>query len=127
MKTLVFLMSAIAAGTGALLAMPVAAQNADSGAATFQRVCGACHTVVAGKTSVMGPNLRGVVGRKAGSTAFAYSPAMKAAGFAWTPDKIDAYLASPRKVVPGTRMAYMGMAKPTDRADIVAFLKKNAR
>ncbi|HKX22202.1 MAG TPA: cytochrome c family protein, partial [Rhizorhapis sp.] len=67
-------------------------------------------------------NLAGVVGRKAGSTEFAYSPAMKAAGFAWSTDKLDAFLTHPSAVVKGTKMAYGGLPNPQDRADLIAFL-----
>ncbi|HZV08128.1 MAG TPA: c-type cytochrome, partial [Novosphingobium sp.] len=86
--------------------------------------CRACHTDVKGARSTVGPNLSGVVGRKAGSLAgFAYSPAMKAAGIVWTPARIAAYLAAPARAVPGNRMGYAGMASPGDRADLVAYLE----
>jgi len=71
----------------------------------------------------MGPNLFGVVGRKAGTfPGFAYSGAMKSAGFVWTVPKLDAYLADPQKVVPGNNMPMAGMSDSQQRADIAAYL-----
>ncbi len=95
--------------------------NPAKGASVFAR-CQVCHSVERGRKSPVGPNLAGVVGRKAGSTEFAYSPAMKAAGFAWSTDKLDAILTHPSAVVKGTKMAYGGLPNPQDRADLIAFL-----
>jgi cytochrome c len=83
-------------------------------------VCGACHEVTPGAASV-GPNLAGVVGRKAGSTDFDYSPAMKASGLTWTPDQLQAFIVNPAKVVPGTKMDFDG-ATDADAKVIVAYL-----
>lgn len=107
------------------VAAPAAAQDAAAGAAVFKRSCALCHSVAPGKPSALGPNLRGVTGRKAGTTAFAYSPAMKKSGIVWTPDAIKAFLTNPRKIVPGTRMAFLGLPKPKDQADVAAYLKAN--
>ena len=84
-------------------------------------VCAMCHSDTAGKNGI-GPSLFGVVGRAAGTApGFKYSAAMKAAG-AWTPDKLDAFITSPQKAVPGTSMPYGGMKDAAKRADIVAYL-----
>jgi len=83
-------------------------------------VCGACHEVAPGLASV-GPNLGTVVGRKAGSTDFDYSPAMKASGITWTPDQLQAFIVNPSKVVPGTKMDFDG-ATDADAKVIVAYL-----
>lgn len=81
--------------------------------------CSACHSLT-GETMV-GPTLRGVVGRKAGSVAgFAYSDALKTSDFDWTPDKLATFLANPDSV-PGSNMAITPLA-PDQAKDVVAFL-----
>ena len=71
----------------------------------------------------MGPNLFGIVGRKAASEPnFYYSQALKGSGITWTPDKLDAWIKSPPALVPGNRMAFAGIADAGQRADIVAYL-----
>lgn len=85
--------------------------------------CRACHQVVAGKNG-LGPSLAGIVGRTAGQvTGFNYSAANKASGTVWNEDALYAFLEAPQKVMPGTKMAYAGMKKPQDRADVIAYLK----
>jgi cytochrome c len=103
------------------LAQPAFAADAKNGAAQFRR-CAVCHSVQAGKTG-LGPNLRGVVGRRAGALPFAYSPAMKKSGIVWAVPKLDAFLAAPAKVVPGNRMAFPGLTDAKTRADIIEYLK----
>jgi len=84
--------------------------------------CKACHTVEAGKNRV-GPSLHGVVGRKAGTVeGFNYSPAMKGYGQEWTPENLDKYLADPKGTIPGNKMAFAGLKKPEDRANVIAYL-----
>lgn len=88
---------------GALAPNPSTAQTA-GGEAVFRQRCAACHTTEANKTSPTGPNLRGVVGRKAGTAAFAFSTAIKRSDIVWTTENLDRFLAAPARVVPGTRM-----------------------
>jgi cytochrome c len=85
-------------------------------------MCGVCHKVAPTEKSVVGPNLFGVGGRKAGTTGFAYSPAMKQANFAWTRDKLIAFITDPRKTVPGTKMAFAGQKNPQQAAAIADYL-----
>ena len=120
MKTILICMA------GLMLALCVtgaqAAGDATSGAALFNR-CALCHNNARGAPNKIGPNLFSVVGRKAGTyPGFSYSSAMKSAGFAWTPAKLDAYLAGPQKVVPGNAMPFGGIADAKQRADLVAYL-----
>jgi len=85
--------------------------------------CRACHTINAGDRNGVGPNLNGVVGRKAGTRAgYSYSPAMTASGVAWTAVTLDAFLARPSAKVPGTKMAFAGVAAKKTRDDIIAYL-----
>lgn len=84
--------------------------------------CAACHGVAPGAKK-LGPTLFGVVGRKAGSVpGFASSPALAKSGKTWTADQLEAFIAAPRKVVPGNRMPYPGMANPEQRKALVAYL-----
>lgn len=100
-----------------------AAGSAASGKEIFSR-CSACHTVAKGGPDGIGPDLFGVVGRKAATRPnFSYSPALKNSGITWTPDKLDAWITSPAKLVPGNRMAFGGIADAKQRADLVAYLQ----
>jgi cytochrome c len=105
-----------------LAASPALAGDPAHGKAVFSAQCAMCHSSQR-NVSLLGPSLFGVVGRKAGSVVgFAYSPAMKAAGFNWTDDKLRAYLPAPKTVVPGTRMTYAGLKNPSQLDDLVAYL-----
>lgn len=113
-----------AAAAIALMASGAAqAADAAAGKAVFTSQCGTCHVVVKGANTTIGPNLFGVVGRKAGSTTFAYSPAMKAAGFKWTPEKLTAYISAPADTVPKNKMAFGGVKDATKVANLVAYLQ----
>ena len=85
--------------------------------------CATCHAVEAGKHGV-GPSLAGVYGTRSGEVAgYAFSTAMKNAGLTWDDATLDEYLTAPMKKVPGTRMAFAGMADPAKRAEIIAYMK----
>ena len=92
------------------------------GAALYQQRCQSCHALAPGAASPMGPNLAGVVGRKAGSTSYRYSPALKAAGITWTSESLDKYLAGPTRMVPGTRMA-VAVTDAGQRAELIRYLE----
>jgi cytochrome c len=98
------------------------AGDAAKGKVVFQR-CAICHMVAKGGGNGIGPNLFGVVGRKAGTVVgFSYSAAMKNSGIMWSADKLQAYVAHPAQVVPGNRMAFAGVIDPGQRTDVVAYL-----
>ena len=93
------------------------------GEARFQ-YCAACHKLEAGANNV-GPSLHDIFTRKAGTLDdFRYSPAMKRSGIVWTPEALDKFIADPQAMVPANRMPYAGMANPSDRADLIAYLQK---
>ena len=105
-----------------LLAPQANAADAKNGASVFQR-CAICHSNTRGAPAKIGPNLFGIVGRKAGTQPnFSYSAAMKSAGFVWTPDKLTAYVEHPQVVVPGNRMAFAGITRAADAQDLAAYL-----
>ena len=86
--------------------------------------CQVCHSIDAGVNKI-GPSLHAVYGRKAGTLAgYNYTDAMKNSGFTWDEASLDKYLTNPRKVVPGTRMVFVGLPKEPDRLDVIAYLKQ---
>lgn len=118
----VFLLALAVTSTG-VSAAP-AKDEAALGKRLFLR-CTACHTVSSKAPGKVGPHLQGIVGRKAGSIAgFGYSPAMKGAKIVWNEATLDKWLQRPQSVVPGTTMAFAGLAKPEDRKALIAYLKK---
>lgn len=94
-----------------------------AGQAQFAK-CASCHVV--GDANGTGPGLNAIVGRKpAGHAGFAYSPAFTA--FAgehprWDYDQLDAFLKAPQKYIPGTKMTFVGLKKPEDRINVIAYL-----
>jgi cytochrome c len=108
-------------------APPAAAGDAALGLKVFNK-CKACHTVEAGGADRVGPNLSGVFGRKAGTKpGFKFSGAMTAANIAWDDKALDQYLADPKKVVPGGRMAFPGLPDARERAAVIEYLKQAAK
>ncbi|MFW2350878.1 c-type cytochrome [Qipengyuania sp.] len=85
--------------------------------------CKSCHALEAGVNKI-GPSLAGVVGRTAGTVeGYTYSDANKNSGITWTKEKLYQYLEKPQRVVPGTKMAFAGLPKGQDRADVIAYLE----
>lgn len=117
----VALFSVLAAVFPALTAPAAEPALAAKGRTAFAP-CAACHGTTA-DAKKLGPTLFRVVGRKAGSLpGFKASPALSGSGKTWTPAELDAFLASPRKAVPGNRMPYAGMANPEQRKAVIAYL-----
>ena len=104
---------------GAVLASPVFAADANHGKELFL-ACSACHTE---KADALGPSLKNVVGRKAGSLEdFRYSAAMKRANFNWSEANLREYLTDPQAKVKGNRMPFSGMPNANDVNDVIAYL-----
>jgi cytochrome c len=104
-----------------------AEQAQDSGERAFQK-CYSCHSVDRKETDLSGPNLAGVVGRRAAALpGFRYSPAMKksgAEGLVWTEEALDRYLADPLEAIPETTMSFPGVRDPGERRAIIAYLRR---
>ena len=117
----------LAGGAVTVWCSPAGADPAQ-GERVFQR-CFACHSVAAGEGKLPGPNLRGVVGRRAGTQpGFRFSPALieaGARGLVWTRATLDAYLADPEGFLPGTEMALPGLRDAVDRKNVIDYLEKS--
>jgi cytochrome c len=114
------------AAAALFVAVPAAAQmpkgDAAAGEKTFAQ-CKACHVTAKGVNRV-GPSLNAVVGRKSGTVAgYKYSAANQKSGVTWDEATLFKYLEAPMKFMPGTKMAFGGLKKPQDRANVIAYLK----
>jgi cytochrome c len=101
----------------------LAAANPDGGKRRTA-LCASCHSFEKGGPNLQGPNLYGVVGAPVANHAgFTYSAALKAFGGAWTYERLNEFLKQPQKAVPGTAMSFAGIAKPEQRAEVLAYLR----
>lgn len=110
-----------------VLAAPAArAQDAAAGQRVFNQ-CRACHVIENNGRNGVGPNLHGVVGRRAASIeGFRYSANMRElaeGGLTWTPENLNRYLANPKDLVPRGTMAFAGLRNDQQRADVIAYLQ----
>ena len=122
---------AVALALALLAVSPAAAQSPGSpGERAFQR-CFSCHDVHADAQPLQGPNLRRLIGRRAGTLpSFEYSEAMKEAGargLVWTPAMLDRYLEDPEAFVPGGRMAGVWLRDPEQRRILIEWLAEATR
>lgn len=92
------------------------------------RKCKICHQVGDSAKNMIGPQLNNVVGAQPGTheEKFKYSPAMIewGKGKVWDDATLSAYLENPRGTVKGTKMAFVGLKKDEDRANVIAYLKQ---
>ncbi|NMJ40655.1 cytochrome c family protein [Roseomonas sp. JC162] len=114
-----------------LAAAPAIAQaqstgDAEAGRRVFNQ-CRACHIIDNNGRNAVGPNLFGVVGRRAASIeSFRYSANMRelgASGHVWTVDNLRAYITNPKAVVPQGIMSFPGLRNETQLNDLLAFLQ----
>ena len=86
--------------------------------------CASCHAYLPGEPAMIGPNLRGVVGREiASAPGFEYSAALRALGGRWDRERLDRFLRSPKTYAPGTLMDSSGVRDDEERAAIIAYLE----
>lgn len=114
-------------GAAALsFASGASAQDAEAGEQVFNQ-CRACH-VVGEEQNRVGPHLVGVIGRTPGTVeGYSYSDAMTAYGEenVWDEETLTEYLADPRGVVEGTKMAFAGLKTDDDIANVIAYIAEN--
>ena len=98
--------------------------NVEKGKALYAQQCFTCHTIDKGGVNKVGPNQWNIVGRKKAShEGFGYSSALQAKGGDWTYEDINHMIFKPQAYVRGTKMAFAGLAKEQDRADVIAYLR----
>lgn len=116
----VFIATCFATQAHAQFSVPLAKPDP---ATLFARQCGTCHVASVKDETRQGPNLWGVVGRKAGTyPGFKYAGAYTEADLVWTAETLDTYLTNPQAMIPGSVMAYR-QADPAIRATIISWLK----
>ncbi len=94
-----------------------------NGAFLFRR-CAACHAVGKYASAGYGPQLNGIIGRKAASTKdYKYSEAMKKSGLTWDEKTLAAYIRAPHDVVPGTSMRFWGVKDEQQVADLLSYMR----
>jgi cytochrome c len=117
--------TAVAAEPAKPIAELLAAANIEKGA-SIGKQCTTCHALEKGVVKATGPALYGVLERDKGSTTFGYSAGLKAKGGKWGYEELNAFLENPKAYVAGTSMSYAGLRKPTDRADVILYLRSLA-
>ncbi|MEH6476326.1 MAG: cytochrome c family protein [Sneathiella sp.] len=114
---------ATAATEGPSLGALLAAADPSKGSKVFKK-CGSCHTTEDGGKNKIGPNLYAIIGKAKGASAgFSYSAALTEKGGDWSFEELDAFLTKPKDFIKGTKMSFAGLKKPTDRANLIAFLR----
>jgi len=124
------LISGLLLAPSLVMSAPYPEGDSEKGAKVFRK-CVSCHMVGDDAKNRVGPQLNGIIGREIASIeGYRYSKGMNAYAEAqnvWTETNMDAYLANPRKTVKGTRMAFAGLRKETDRHDVIAYLKEASK
>ena len=102
---------------------PLPAGDIVKGEKLFKSRAAQCHTGNKGGTNGVGPNLFGIFEQQSGKVeGFVYSKANSESGVVWTREVLDIYLENPKKFMPGTKMAFAGLKKDKDRADLIDYL-----
>ncbi len=116
-----------AAGPNPSLERLMQVASAPAGEAKF-RQCMACHTIIPDALDKEGPNLFGVFGKPFGQNrhGYPYTSALIGAGGRWDAATLNAWIANPKRIVPGTTMQFSGVTDPLDRADLIVFLQSQS-
>ena len=102
-----------------------ASTSAADGAKVFKK-CSACHSIGKGDPNKIGPNIFGVLNRKAGSISdYKYSKAMAAYGKVWSFEEMNGFLTKPKDWIKGTKMSFMGLKSAKDRAAVILYMNEN--
>jgi cytochrome c len=89
--------------------------------------CAACHSITKDGGNKIGPALYNVVGRDVGGVSdYKYSKALASYGKEWTFEELNGFLIKPAAYLKGTKMAYAGLRKETDRASVIIYLNQNS-
>jgi len=124
MKNTALLTLALILNAGLFSMSALAAGDAEAGSKIFPRLCGGCHQVGESARPGFGPQLNGIIGRPAGTSAnYVYSDAMKNSGITWNRETLTAYLKDPKGVVPGTRMIFWGLSDEEKIDNLLAYLQ----
>ena len=112
-------------GAALLLLLPLSAHAQEAGdPAAGEKAfapCKACHNF---EKNGVGPDLKGVVGRKAGTyEGYSYSAALKNSGITWDEANLHEWLKNPKAKVPGTKMVFPGYPDDKKINDVIAYLK----
>ena len=108
------------------IAALMAMGDAISGEKIFKK-CAACHSIVKNGKNKIGPALYNVVGRKVGGVSdYKYSKALAQYDKEWTLEELNGFLIKPAKWIKGTKMAYAGLRKESDRASVIKYLNQNS-
>ena len=100
------------------------AQDVANGEKVFAP-CKACHQIGPTAKNAVGPELNGLIGRKAGTVeGYTYSPANKNSGLTWDEATFSEYIKDPKAKVPGTKMIFPGVKDEKRIADLIAYLKQ---
>ncbi len=96
-----------------------------AGAKIFRTNCSECHSIAKDEAAFTGPNLWGVIGKKAGhNTDFPYSDAVKNAPVVWTAETLDKWITSPPALIPDNAMPFIGLKDAAERKALVAYIAK---
>jgi cytochrome c len=119
------LRTAIVAATLFVAASSARAQDPAPGEKAF-RICRGCHQIGPNAMNAIGPELNGIVGRKAGTyPGYLYSAAIKQSGIVWTPEELGKYLTSPQTAVPHNQMRDRdGVKDERTRKDVIDYMEQ---